>query len=140
MTDTHELTRNQDAIFGALRSSARALTAYELLDLVREAGIRAPTQVYRALDHLMEVGLVHRIESMNAFVACAHDHGHDHGAHGDVIAFSICKDCGDVSELSADKVAGTVETLAEPRGFAMESAIVELRGQCAACNEGVAKK
>lgn len=131
-----DLTRNQDAVYAALQGEGRALTAYELLDLVRDTGIRAPTQVYRALERLLELGLVHRIESMNAFVACAHDHGHGHShGHGEIVAFSICKDCGEVSELAADKVAKSVETLAAREDFVTDSAIVELRGHCAACTE-----
>lgn len=140
MTEQPDLTRNQDTVFAALQDAGRALTAYELLDQLRDTGIRAPTQVYRALEKLQDLGLVHRIESMNAFVACAHDHGHGHGhGHGDVVAFSICKDCGEVNELPAEKVERSVEALAAHERFATESAIVELRGHCAACSERNAK-
>lgn len=140
MNEIAKLTKNQSVVRDALMDAGRAMTAYDILDAVRAEGIRAPVQVYRALERLLETGLVHRIESMNAFVACAHDHGHDGGAHGDVVAFSICKDCGDVSELSASAIAPSVEALAKPAKFATESAIVELRGHCSACTVGRTKE
>lgn len=131
-----DLTRNQEVVHSALRASDKALTAYEVLDLVRASGMRAPTQIYRALERLIELGLVHRIESMNAFVACSHDHGagHAHG-NGDVVAFAICQDCGDVNELTADSIEASVDSLARQGDFVPESAIVELRGHCAECNQ-----
>ena len=70
-----ELTKNQSAVFSALRGAGKPLGAYEILDQVRDQGFRAPLQVYRALQKLMELRLVHRIESRNAFVACDHRQG-----------------------------------------------------------------
>ena len=72
------LTKNQLRVLEKLEASSGPLSAYTLLDQLREHGFRAPLQVYRALDTLVKSGFVHRLESLNAFVACAepHDHGH----------------------------------------------------------------
>ena len=67
-----QLTRNQGLVFDVLTHSEGPLSAYSILDKLRDSGFRAPLQVYRALDKLLEFGLVHRLESLNAFVACAH--------------------------------------------------------------------
>ncbi len=137
MTDASTLTRNQAAVLGCLESSARALTAYDILDAVRADGIRAPVQVYRALERLIELSLAHRIESMNAFVACAHEHGegaHSH-KHTGTVAFAICDDCGVVSEIPVPRAAKTLGALAGDSGFVTEKTVVELRGHCAPCRK-----
>ncbi|MBO6949283.1 MAG: transcriptional repressor [Rhodospirillales bacterium] len=136
MIETPKLTTNQASVLEALEKSGRAMTAYDILDDVRESGIRAPVQVYRALERLMETGHVHRIESMNAFIACAHSHqkDHDHG-HSEAVAFAICDDCGDVSEIPVPKAAKTIGAITGDSGFVTERTVVELRGHCAPCQE-----
>ncbi len=142
------LTKNQRAVLHSLTGKGRALTAYEILDDVRDTGIRAPVQVYRALESLTARGAVHRIESMNAFVACAHGHGEigdedtaqTSGAgakhHRATIAFAICDDCGLVSEIPAPKVEKTLGALAQDQGFVTDHAVLELRGLCGTCAAG----
>mgnify|MGYP001216880941 CR=1 FL=1 len=134
MTDRSELTANQLAVLKTLEKSGRAMTAYDILDDVRDKGMRAPVQVYRALERLMEGGLVHRIESMNAFIACAHGHegDQDHG-HSEAVAFAICDDCGDVSEIPVPRAAKTIGAITGDSGFVTERTVVELRGHCAPC-------
>ena len=82
-----DLTKNQALVFGKLSDASGPLTAYALLDNLRENGFRAPLQVYRALDKLVDYGLVHRLESLNAFVACRHKGCADHKT----AAFAICE-------------------------------------------------
>ena len=65
-----KLTRNQQLVYDALTGAKTPLSAYTLLDQLRDAGFRAPLQVYRALEKLIEIGQVHRLESINSFVAC----------------------------------------------------------------------
>ncbi|MCB1470463.1 MAG: transcriptional repressor, partial [Rhizobiaceae bacterium] len=96
MAETRELTKNQALVFGVLSKAEGPLSAYSMLDQLREHGFRAPLQVYRALEKLVEFGLVHRLESINSFVACTHPHDHSHG----LIAFAICEACGAVDEFS----------------------------------------
>ncbi|GAF76572.1 unnamed protein product, partial [marine sediment metagenome] len=70
MATKQKLTRNQDVVIKALAAIGQPLSAYRILDLdcVRDAGLKAPLTIYRALDKLVALGLVHRIESLNAFV------------------------------------------------------------------------
>jgi len=136
MTEQTKLTKNQKAVLDTLEASARAMTAYDILDEVRDQGIRAPVQVYRALERLQEISAVHRIESMNAFVVCAHSHDHNVSDHQhEAIAFAICDDCGQVNEIPVPKAARTIGALAENNGFVTERTMVELHGHCAPCQK-----
>lgn len=124
-----ELTKNQSLVLAVLSRVDGPLTAYNLLDELREHGFRAPLQVYRALEKLIELGRVHRLESLNAFVACRHP---DCDA-SEVVAFTICETCGNVSEISDDTLAGQLRALAQEARFALKKSIVELRGICRGC-------
>jgi len=128
-----KLTKNQRLVLASLEGSECALTAYDILDVVRDGGIRAPVQVYRALEFLVASGAVHRIESMNAYVVCSHKHGSDEASHDNAVAFAICDDCGVVSEIPVPAAEHTIDTLAEKNGFVAERAVVELHGHCASC-------
>jgi Fur family zinc uptake transcriptional regulator len=131
MTATHDhpkLTRNQSLVYTALSDAPGPLSAYTILDNLRGEGLRAPLQIYRALDKLLEIGLVHRLESLNAFVACHHGHG-EH----DAAVFAICAHCGKVLELSDDATIHRLDTLARNNDFAVAKTTIELRGRCAAC-------
>jgi Fur family transcriptional regulator, zinc uptake regulator len=123
------LTKNQQLVFDALSQTAQPMSAYSILDKLREAGLRAPLQVYRALDKLVENGFVHRLESLNAFVACAHKHCHDNCAS----AFAICEKCGSVTEFSDDAVMERLRGWSGMAKFAPSKMVVEVRGVCAAC-------
>ena len=128
-----ELTKNQTLVLDALSRAHAPLSAYALLDVLRDYGFRAPLQVYRALDKLREAGLVHRLESLNAFVACAHKHGdHDTHCHG-LVAFAICDKCGQVNEFSDEEIEARLDAWANRSGFRAEKTTVEIRGHCAAC-------
>jgi Fur family zinc uptake transcriptional regulator len=91
----------------------------------------APITVYRALDFLMENGLVHRIESRNAFLACAHDH--DATA---MVAFLICERCGSVGEIAASPMAQSLNAAARATGFSPRMSVVEIAGICTYCQRG----
>ncbi len=132
-TEDHDhapsLTKNQQLVFDALSQTAQPMSAYSILDKLREAGLRAPLQVYRALDKLVENGSVHRLESLNAFVACAHKHCHDDCAS----AFAICEKCGSVTEFSDDAVMQRLRGWSGKAKFAPTKMVVEVRGVCASC-------
>jgi Fur family zinc uptake transcriptional regulator len=118
-------------VLQALLSSHRPLGAYEVIDELAKSMPRpAPITVYRALDFLMENGLVHRIESRNAFLACAHDH--DAAA---MVAFLICERCGSVGEIPAAPVAQSLNAAARANGFAPKLSVVEITGTCAHCQK-----
>lgn len=129
MTPAPDLTRNESLVFGALSKAQMPLSAYRLLDQLRVSGLRAPVQVYRALEKLVEYGVVHRLESVNAFVACAHPRDHGHG----LTSFAICNQCGKVEEFSDVVVDKRLQAWASDHAFRVAKTAIELRGVCSAC-------
>ena len=124
-----ELTKNQTLVLNVLAASGTPLSAYAILDALRDEGLRAPLQVYRALDSLMAFGNVHRLESLNAFVACSHPKC---GMHSNV-AFTICEKCSNVSEITDEKLTSQLTELANKRRFSLSKSTIELRGLCSEC-------
>ena len=124
-----KLTKNQDVVLDALRSGSGPMSAYQLLDMdmVRSNGLRAPLTIYRALDKLIEVGLVHRIESLNAFICCDQNH------HSDPPAFMICHDCKNITEVDTKAVRKALTKQASELGFQIEQLQVEASGRCRQC-------
>lgn len=106
------------------------MSAYSILEDLRGDGFRAPPQVYRALDKLLESGLVHRLETLNAFVACAHEQCHKAG----LIAFAICDSCGHVSEFSDKMVSKGLAAWSEENNFKRSKTTLEIRGECGDCS------
>ena len=125
------LTLTRRHVLEALTASHRPLGAYEIIDRLAERGPRpAPITVYRALDFLLAHGLVHRIESRNAFVACVHPH-----ADSDPVVFLICENCGTVGEAPGGAVAETLKSSCRAAGFAPKSPVIEIAGICSHCRE-----
>jgi Fur family zinc uptake transcriptional regulator len=120
------MTHNQSLVLDVLRSERRAMTAYQVLDALREHGLRAPVQVYRALESLLGREEVHRIESLNAFVACSHRD------HRDLAGFAICDDCRTIWEFTLPEGV-ELKALADSKGFETYEVMVELHGRCADC-------
>lgn len=114
------------AVLGALKTSDQPLSAYDILERVRNSGIRAPMQVYRSLERLESLGMVHRIEALNAFVACSET------AHGHKPGFVICRDCGMVKEFEDGRL-GDIVNHAAGKEFAIEDISVEVLGHCGDC-------
>lgn len=118
-------------VLEALSSSHRPLGAYEVIDALATHMARpAPITVYRALDFLIENGLVHRIESRNAFLACAHDHD-----AASMVAFLICDRCGSVGEIAATPATQSLNDAARQSGFTPKLSVVEITGTCAHCHK-----
>jgi len=123
------LTPIRRAVLEALLSSHQPLGAYELIDKLAARGARpAPITIYRALDFLREQGLVHRIESRNAFIACVHNHD-----SSDPVVFLICEKCGAVGEAAAAAVADTIKNASRAAGFTPKTPVIEISGICAHC-------
>ncbi|MDY8107601.1 Fur family transcriptional regulator [Fulvimarina sp. 2208YS6-2-32] len=125
-----KLTRNQSLVLGELRGAERPMSAYAILDRLRAEGLKAPLQVYRALDKLVAIGSAHRLESLNAFVACSHGGCSDHSATG----FLICETCGSVAEFEDEDLSDDLTRRGEAKGFAVRRANIELIGMCSICN------
>jgi Fur family transcriptional regulator, zinc uptake regulator len=126
------LSPKEALIVEALRRAARPLSAYDLIELLHDEGVSSPPTVYRALKRLTEMGITHRIESLNAFVCCSH------GGHNGTAAFAICADCGTVSEFHHDAVASLLGAWAEEQDFSIQKTTIELRGQCHDCGSSTA--
>jgi Fur family zinc uptake transcriptional regulator len=111
-----------------LLEAHRAVGAYDLLDRLAAEGFgRQPPVVYRALDFLVEAGLAHRVQRLNAFAACMHP-GEAHQP-----AFLICRACNAVAEAAAAPVRVALETAAAVHGFAAERVTLEALGLCSTC-------
>jgi len=108
--------------------------AYALLDRLKaDRPGAAPPTVYRALDFLLEHGLIHKLERLNAFIGCADAvHGHVH-EHGHPHQFLICRRCGTTVEIADHAVARAIAAAASRAGFAAAEATVEIEGVCARC-------
>lgn len=125
----HKLTKNQTTVYKVLSSAKGPISAYALLDQLRGEGFRAPLQVYRALDRLLEYGLIHRLESLNSFVACAHPDTHSHG----LVAFATCNNCGNTQEFSDEALDKHLGIWANASNFKISKTTLEIRGLCANC-------
>jgi Fur family zinc uptake transcriptional regulator len=127
-----KLTDIRRQVFESLVAAPGAMGAYDLIDALAAHGHKrlAPVSIYRSLDFLMEAGLAHKIESLNAFVACPHLHGPD-----DMVVFLICDNCGRVEEATSDGVAKALTAVARGKGFQPGGQVLEMRGVCAGCSE-----
>lgn len=111
-----------------LLEAHRALGAYEVLERLAQDGFgKQPPVAYRALEFLVENGLAHRVQRLNAFAACMHP-GEEHDA-----AFLICTGCNAVAEAPAARVRSVLEAAAAASGFRVERASIEALGLCPAC-------
>ncbi|KND59593.1 Zinc uptake regulation protein ZUR [Candidatus Burkholderia verschuerenii] len=124
------LTTQQQQVLTALHHADGPLSAYALLDRLRSSGFSAPMQVYRVLEKLRDDGLIHRLATLNAWVACAREPGHcTHNAR----AFAICDQCGRVDECSAPELTQCLGRWANGHAFRTDQATIELHGQCGLC-------
>jgi Fur family transcriptional regulator, zinc uptake regulator len=112
-------------------SSHQPIGAYAILEkLKRDGRSAAPPTAYRALEFLLACGLIHRIESLNAFIGCP-EPGAEHP-----VQFLICRRCGTTAELDDRKVDAALAKSAAARGFAVERRVIELSGLCRGCRDG----
>jgi Fur family zinc uptake transcriptional regulator len=127
------LTPIRRQVLEVLLQSHKPLGAYEIIDRLAAGGGRpAPITIYRALEFLRDNGLVHRIESRNAFIACISDH-----SSGDLVVFLICEDCGAVGEAASTAVADQLRGAARAAGFTPKAPVIEISGICAHCRATV---
>lgn len=124
------MTAQRRRVLELICQSDTPVGAYEILDGLRATlSNPAPPTVYRALDFLLEQGLIHRIESLHAFIGCSHpDHPH-------ASQFLICSDCGDVSEIEDPQITEGLRQAQEAVGFKPGRPVIELLGTCAQCQD-----
>jgi Fur family zinc uptake transcriptional regulator len=125
--EASKLSRNQSQVLTCLRDAAAPLSAYAILDRVRKSGISHPPTVYRALNELMQLGMVHRLQTRSAFIACGH------GACDGKFAFAICRDCQKVVEIPLSEADQTALLALSPEEIEAEQVTLELAGLCQHC-------
>lgn len=134
-----KLTSQRLQVLQILLSDHKAIGAYDILEKMRDELAEGqskpqPPTVYRALDYLLELGLIHKVESQNSFYACMIDKDID--SHHMAQAF-ICDMCGHVEEKIANSGAQNLYDKAQEFGFKINKVIMECRGVCAICQSGV---
>ena len=123
------LTPARLAVYAEMLAHDRPLSAYELIGLLEERQKRkiAPLTVYRHLDFLMRVGLVHRLQSTHTYMPCDHpDHTHES-------QFLLCSSCGQVDEVESTGLETLLAEIATERGFRPDNTVVEVTGVCGTC-------
>lgn len=128
------LTTQRRKVLEIIYAADKPKGAYNILNAMRYAvpGATPPT-VYRALDFLLQQGLIHKLETLHAFVGCAHPE-HPHSSQ-----FLICSECGGTNELEDEGIARSLRGATTSSGFEPKRRIVELIGTCAGCSQRVAK-
>ncbi|MDX9690050.1 MAG: transcriptional repressor [Proteobacteria bacterium] len=132
------LSAQTDKIWQVVAKATKPLSAYEILDRLRQKGVRSPPTVYRALKILEARGFIHRIESLNAFVACSvgcAQHAKTKASHQEdhTSAFAICRSCGRVEELRAPALDEALSKAAKGFLQTTEKQSVEIVGLCMKC-------
>lgn len=128
-----QLTPVRRRVLEILAQKHTAMGAYEVLDFLREEGLGSqPPVAYRALDFLVSNGFVHRIERLNAFIACVHP-GEHHAP-----SFLICRECSTVAELPGKPVSDVVAKAGTELGFTVEKVSIEAEGVCPDCQDKTA--
>ena len=128
-TMNSNLTKNQKTVLDVLENSSEPLKAYTILYDIQEKGIKSPLQVYRALDKLIEIGKVHKIESRNSYIACKHE-----GCNAKTsTAFLICEKCDSVTELKRNNLLSYFSKQAEKDNFQYRKHNLEIYGLCNNC-------
>lgn len=124
------LTSHRRTVLGLLYDSNKPLSAYEILDKMRSnTSNPAPPVVYRALNFLLKQGLIHKLESLHAFMACSHPE-HPHSSQ-----FLICDDCGEVCEIENREITQSLQSAERVAGFKTKRPVVEFLGTCSQCLE-----
>lgn len=129
MVEAQLLSKNQQIVLEIIERAKEPLKAYSILFNVQKKGINAPQQIYRALDKLIEIGKIHKIESRNAFIACQNSSCQISKA----TAFSICESCENVSEISNSKLSKYLANFADESGMKYNKYNLEFFGLCKKC-------
>ena len=131
--ETNKLTNNQQTVLELLEQSKEPLKAYAILFDIQKKGIKSPLQVYRALDKLIEIGKVHKIESKNSYIACKHQDCSSNTS----TSFLICEVCEKVIELKEDNLSTYFSKQSEKVNFNYTKHNLEIYGACKICKNKI---
>ena len=123
------LSKNQQIVLNIIEKAKGPVKAYSILNNVQKKGINAPLQVYRALDKLIKIGKIHKVESRNAFIACKNTNCEVSNA----TAFSICQACEKVSEIVNSKLSKYLKSFQDSTGMKYKKYNLEFFGLCQKC-------
>ena len=121
------LPKNEKLVWEVLNDTGDPMKAYEILDQLKDKGVRAPMTVYRALAGLEKKGHIHKLEAMNSFVLCNHERPHK------VQTFLVCERCEKVRELELTKIEADILAAVKEADFHMSTACLEIKGHCHEC-------
>jgi Fur family zinc uptake transcriptional regulator len=122
-----DLTKNQKIVLNLLQSSGEPLKAYSILDSLKKEGLKSPLQIYRALDKLVELGRIHKIESKNSFIVCSNSNCASN------TIFTICERCDKVKELKNNNLAAGMSELIKKNGQSVTRYNLEFFVLCKSC-------
>ena len=123
----HNLTKNQKIVFNLLQNSGEPLKAYTILESLKREGLKSPLQIYRALDKLVELGIIHKIESQNSFIACSNSNCASN------TAFTICRRCGNVKEIKNNHLFEEISKLGKKNRLNVSRFNLECYIDCNSC-------
>ena len=123
----HNLTKNQKIVFNLLQNSGEPLKAYTILESLKREGLKSPLQIYRALDKLVELGIIHKIESQNSFIACSNSNCASN------TAFTICRRCGNVKEIKNNHLFEEISKLGKKNRLNVSRFNLEFYIDCNSC-------
>lgn len=125
------LTPIRAQVLRLIAQAGKPVKAYDLLEWMRAGkgvGADAPPTIYRALDFLLANGFIHKLQSVNAFVACHHPNSAQHS-----VPFLICDRCHSAVELEDREVVAQLDERAKALGFQPQAQTLEVHGLCARC-------
>ena len=122
-----DLTKNQKIVLNLLQSSGEPLKAYSILDSLKKEGLKSPLQIYRALDKLVELGRIHKIESKNSFIVCSNSNCASN------TIFTICERCDKVKELKNNNLTAGMSELIKKNGQSITRYNLEFFVLCKSC-------
>tara|TARA_Y100000992_G_C21083837_1_gene404647 strand:+ start:288 stop:686 length:399 start_codon:yes stop_codon:yes gene_type:complete len=131
MAQIQILSKNQQIVLDIIEKSKEPLKAYSILFNVQKKGIKAPLQVYRALEKLIKLGKIHKVESKNAFVACKNSNCEISKA----TVFSICEICEKVTEIANTKLSNYLSNFEDNTGMKYKKYNLEFFGLCKKCKK-----
>lgn len=126
-TRNQRFTSLRKRVFKLVWQQHKPIRAYDLLEKLQKTGRAAPPTVYRALDFLLELDLIHRIESLNAYVGCT-EPGCENEGH-----FFICTKCNAYAEINSDNIKDAIKNSAQECGFEIQQQTIEIMGICPKC-------